>query len=168
MNQRTIMTHSPHSRQTSFFRHFWNETRKKGRSWRQLLPVLGMFILCAGPSTAGAAPVANNQSVNVPIQSQNYYIGLSYTDTGTTPMFTLLSVPSKGFLTYWGGALGYLPLTINSPISAATFNYTSTGTVAGTDSFTWQVSDGAATSTPATASITLTANSTPIANTASV
>jgi hypothetical protein len=104
---------------------------------------------------ANTAPVANNQSIES-VQGSNYanqYFYLSYTDpdAGQTRTFTILSQPQHGTAT---------PMSTTSNA----FTYTPAAGYTGADSFTWKVNDGIADSNVATVSVTVKANTTPVAS----
>ena len=102
-------------------------------------------------SNVNQAPAANNQSVTT-LEDTAVGIQLTYSDPdGPGPYtVTLVTPPSNGMLTGQGNDRIYTP---------------NAGFV-GTDTFTWQVNDGAANSNVATVTITVTAGTIlPISNT---
>ncbi len=93
------------------------------------------------------APVANAQSVSTPANVA-MLISLTGSDVENSPLtFSIITPPGNG-------ALSGLNLT------NGTVTYTPVNNYWGTDSFTFQVNDGASNSTPATVSMTVT----PVAN----
>jgi len=125
--------------------------------------LLFSFLLVPGYVRA-EAPVANNQTNHIPVLSKRVPIGgLSYTDRdGGTMSFTLLSAPTNGTLEY--RASDYTSLPVGVPVNVPHWYYSSSQINTGNDIFTWQVSDGTATSGVATVTVNLTSNNAPIAN----
>jgi hypothetical protein len=110
-----------------------------------------------------ADPIANDQTNNTVVLSFRQLISLGYSDPdGGNMTFTLLGAPANGTLE-WSNAGNYEALTVGAPVAASTWYYSTTETNAGTDSFTWRVSDGTATSRAATVTINLTSNCAPVA-----
>lgn len=97
-------------------------------------------VTASGPTNA--APAAQNQTVSVD-HNVSKSVTLSYTDPdGPGPYaFTIVQGPSRGTLSGAGGTRTYTPQT----------GY------AGTDTFTWKVSDGLADSNTATATLQVAA-----------
>ncbi|MDI6775329.1 MAG: Ig-like domain-containing protein [Verrucomicrobiota bacterium] len=127
------------------------------------ISILAAVMLGAMPASA-AAPVARNQTNSMAILSARYSMLLPYTDPdGGNMTFTLLSGPSRGYLERWRSGT-YTNILPGAPVQEFIWYYTATGVNTGTDSFTWEVCDGTATSGVATMTIILTANNAPIAN----
>ncbi|MEI6150212.1 MAG: tandem-95 repeat protein, partial [bacterium] len=111
---------------------------------------------------------ANNSSANMPVLSENFPIPMLFSDAinGTT-LFTLISGPAQGTLAYYNPTSGIVSVTAGVPICPYQYDrnwyYTSTNPIPGSDSFIWLCSDGPFTSTLATVSITVTANTAPVA-----
>jgi len=95
--------------------------------------------------TVNTPPVANNRTVTVNQNTTNTPITLSATDADGNPLTYTTTAPAHGTLSG----------------SGATRTYTPTAGYYGADSFTYTVSDGYATSTSAT--VTLTVNAVPLA-----
>lgn len=114
-------------------------------------------------------PTAHDQTNSIVVLSLRDHFALSYEDPdGGSMTFTLLSAPATGTLERWNVGEGYQALAVGYPVTANIWYYSTTATNEGTDSFTWCVSDGTATSGVATVTINLTSNSAPIANPQSV
>ena len=139
--------------------------------------VVPNYVLCAGPASSNAAPVAvagsNATSFTSSATAAPLAPGPSGTDTspGTIAYYTIISLPAGGTL-----ALGATPVTLGQAIPAASIGsltYDPSGPFTGTDSFVFGVIDdqgrssGAAaydatgTATGATYSIQVT-NSAPV------
>lgn len=124
---------------------------------------------------ARAALAANNQSVSTVQGNVRQTIVLSMTPASLGQILTswLVTPPAHGILEY-ASTLGnnpvYLQVLTNSPIAtnAWYYYYTPTPGYTGTDSFTWKAYDGMTTTGVATASITVGANTAPIAASQSV
>ncbi|MHC4607632.1 MAG: Ig-like domain-containing protein [Planctomycetota bacterium] len=119
------------------------------------------------PGWAGAAnqpPVANDQSLTVLNLDSRVRKTLSYTDPdgGPSRTFTLVSAPAHGTLEYVSGS--YKPVPVGTPVTARYWYYTPQSGYVGADGFTWKMSDGIAESNTATCSITVNANTPPVAN----
>ncbi|MFC1479469.1 Ig-like domain-containing protein [Planctomycetota bacterium] len=114
--------------------------------------------------TANTAPVANNQSETMVEGVEQRRIYLSYTDPdfGQPFTWTLMSTVSNGTLEYYDG--GYKTVPVGTPLNVYYWYYTPNPGYTGTDSFTWKMSDSIADSGTATCSITVNANSVPVAH----
>ena len=106
-----------------------------------------------GPPPQNTPPTANDENANVP-EGTATPITLSGSDAETCQLgFTIIQPPTHGGL---GGISGQ-PCTAGTPnTDTATVTYTPTNGYVGSDSFTYQVSDGGGLTATATASITVT------------
>ena len=111
----------------------------------------------ASNTTPTANPVTRTTPFDTPAT-----ITLSGTDPETCQLtFAIVTGPTNGTL----GATTNGACTPGSPNSdAASVTYTPTAGYTGSDSFTYTVNDGTATSAPATVSLTVSPNTTPTAN----
>ncbi|MCK6470111.1 MAG: tandem-95 repeat protein [Planctomycetes bacterium] len=105
-------------------------------------------------------PVANNQAISV-LEGTYQFFNLSYSDpdSGQVKTFTMVTPPVNGTVTYNGAVLNAGASSTSSP---SNWKYTPNTGFAGTDAFTWKVSDGVASSGTATCTITVNRNSPPI------
>lgn len=107
-------------------------------------------------------PTANNQSMAVILGASQTPIDLFFADPdpGQSFSFQLVTAPSRGTVQYSAkGSMTALPT--HSWVNAGRWYYTPSGTTAGTDHFSWQVSDGVAKSGIATVSVTIVMPSAP-------
>jgi hypothetical protein len=108
------------------------------------------FYNLGGAVTTNTAPIAWDQSASV-VAHGEVQLDLSYYDPDWQGMTTVLTVPpAHGTLQSYAARYG-------SSACPNRYFYTSDGTV-GTDTFQWVVSDGVATSAPATYAIVVLAN----------
>ncbi len=116
--------------------------------------------------TANTPPVANDQNLTVAVGAARRSLWLSQTDPDWNQPFTyqLVVPPEKGMLEYSDGRGGYFAIVSNEWVSTRSWLYTPTNDMADTDAIVWRVSDGLATSATATVSVTINANTPPIAN----
>jgi len=110
--------------------------------------------------SVNAAPVASDQAVTI-VESARRSISLSYNGTGSLT-FMLVTAPTHGTLQYYSG--GYKSVPVGTAVSTYYWYYEPVAGYTGTDSFTWKViADGTSVSNTATVSITISANTAPIA-----
>ena len=102
------------------------------------------------------APTANTQSMAVILGASQTPVDLFYADPdpGQSFSFQLVTAPSRGTVQYSSkGSLTTLPT--HSWVNGGRWYYTPSGTTAGTDRFSWMVSDGMTNSGPATVSVNI-------------
>ncbi|HOX07162.1 MAG TPA: Ig-like domain-containing protein [Planctomycetota bacterium] len=131
------------------------------RSSATLATAVIFGLILALPTAMAAAPVANNQSATLVQNSSRTGISLSYSASGTLA-FTLVTKPAHGTLEYYGS--GYQALAAGQTVSTGYWYYTPVAGYVGADSFVWKIGDGTATSANATCTITVKANSAPVAS----
>lgn len=131
-------------------------------------------VLMCGVVGAVAAPVANNQSATAAQGDLRRALpGLSANSSGTGYKYTIVSLPGHGTLEYrdaagvWHTYAAETPVTLEN--KGGQCYYTPATGYAGADSFTWKITDPAgAVSGIATYSLTVGANTAPVANNSSV
>ncbi|MBA4387989.1 MAG: hypothetical protein C0404_08405 [Verrucomicrobia bacterium] len=123
---------------------------------------------------AEAAPTANNQSASAAQGDLRRALpGLSANSSGTGYKYTILSLPGHGTLEYRDAAGVWHAYAAGTPVTQENKGwqcyFTPTTGYAGTDSFTWKIADPAgAGSGIATYSLTVAANTAPVANNSSI
>src|SRR3954451_8781190 len=123
-----------------------------------LFAFLAFLVSPAVSFGAGAAPVAQGQSQNVPMNGAQTFV-LSATDADATSLsMSIVAAPAHGTL----GALGPVSCVAGASKSGApgvtctvTVTYTATAGYAGPDAFTFKANDGTADSNIAQVSITV-------------
>ncbi len=115
--------------------------------------------------TANTPPVARDQTLTIAVGTVRRSLWLSYTDPDWNQPFAyqLVVPPEKGILEYSDGD-GYHAIVSNEWVSVRNWLYTPTNDTADTDAIVWRMSDGLATSETATVSVTINANTPPVAN----
>ena len=109
----------------------------------------GLYLFRYTGPGAAAKPVCSNQSVTVPFQTP-LIVSLTCTDANGNALTRSAGSASHG--------------TVSGNANTGTITYTPAAGYSGPDSFTFTASDGAATSNPATVSITVTGGPTGCAN----
>lgn len=131
--------------------------------------MVSVLAMCIGADWAAAvAPTANSQTVTSAPPVLRRGISLNWSDPDYGSMtWTLVTPPAQGTLEYRSGYFddeSYLPITTNTPVNDSYWYYSTSQTGLGSDSFTWQVSDGTATSGIATVTIVFSTNTPVIAS----
>jgi len=103
-------------------------------------------------------PVAYTQTVSVITGTTNNAIALNYTSVGLpSQSLTVTGLPANGSLNYFSGG-SFLSVPPGNALTNSTLYYTPTISIAGTDSFTWRISDAISTSLLATCTIVINTN----------
>ena len=117
---------------------------------------------------SNSAPVASVSAYTVPLGAMRYSFFLSYAhaDSLQPRYYSLTTAPTNGILESRTGTSYVSVVTGEWGTNGgnSSWYYTPSGTSTGVDSFTWQISDGMATSSAALMAITITTNRVPIGN----
>ncbi len=111
-------------------------------------------------------PVASNQTLTAVQGTASVPVFLSMTDPDYYQpfLYTLVTAPTHGVIKAYSNSTGtWVDLAAGGSASQSYWSYAPEATFAGVDSFTWKVSDGLAESGQAMVTLTVTANTAPVA-----